>query len=141
MEIDAFCPHCRASVSEVLKVGEEQLSCRACQKNLLEHLTEETRQGVKLSQCPLCGAAHTYRQKDFNRKLGVGLIVLGVGLAYFTYGVSLLAVTLIDWIIAKKVAEVGCCYQCHAQFRKSPMIETMEPFQLTLFDYYKNLSR
>lgn len=141
MEIDALCPQCRERVSVHLAPGEATLPCPKCGKDLVENLAAETREGKRLAQCPVCGAAHTYRQKDFNRVLGVGLIVLGVALAYFTYGISLVVVTLIDWLLVRNVGEVGCCYQCHAQFRKSPLIATMDHFNLSLHDYYRNLKK
>ena len=80
-----------------------------------------------------------YRRKDFNQKLGILLVVVGVLLAYFTYGLSLLGVTLIDFFLFRKVREVGICYQCHAEFRKSLLIDQLVPFDLELFDYYRNL--
>ena len=141
MEIDVLCPHCGARETAHLDQGAESIPCSHCQRNLVEFLTPETREGRELRQCPVCGAAHTYRQKDFNRALGVGLIVVGVALAYFTYGISLVLVTLIDWLLVRRVGEVGCCYQCHAQFRKSPMVSQMEAFNLSLHDYYKNLKK
>lgn len=141
MEVDATCPHCRTFQSTELPEGAPSLACAKCGENLVAHMPPETQSGKELRQCPVCGAAHTYRQKDFNRVLGVGLIVLGVALAYFTYGISLVVVTLIDWLLVRRVGEVGCCYQCHAQFRKSPIIATMEPFNLSLHDYYRNLKK
>ncbi len=133
MEIQAVCPHCK-------KVGvahwkeKENIFCPLCQHPWLEFVTEKF-----IDQCAMCGAAHLYRQKDFNRKLGVGLVVLGVAFAYFTYGISLLVVTLVDWLLFKRVGEVGCCYRCNTQYRKSSRIDEMAPFDLELQDYYRNL--
>ena len=67
------------------------------------------------------------------------MVVLGVLLAYFTYGISLLLVALVDWLIYKRVKDVGCCYSCEAQFRDSPMVAKLAPFNLELHDYYRNL--
>lgn len=141
MEISALCPHCGVSLSIELTENEPEKTCPSCAKNVIPFLCVETREGKSLSQCPICGARHTYRQKDFNRALGVGLILLGIGFSYLTYGISLVAVTLIDFFLFRRVTEVGCCYQCHAQFRKSPMVAQMEPFELTLHDYYRNLKQ
>ncbi|NBV51846.1 hypothetical protein EBR78_11600, partial [bacterium] len=82
---------------------------------------------------------HLYQRKDFNQKLGIGLIVLGVVLAYFTYGLSLLLVTGIDWWLSKRIPPMGACYRCKSEFRNSKLIRSMEPFNLQLYDYYRNL--
>lgn len=141
MELTATCQHCRKFQVTHIAAGKSTLACAECGKNLIEYMTEATRREDGIEQCPVCGAAHTYRQKDFNRKIGIALVILGVGLAYFTYGISLVAVTLIDWLLVRRVGEVGCCYQCGAQFRETPLIDKMEPFNLSLYDYYRNLKR
>lgn len=106
--------------------------------NLLQHPTDLFLHNHTLNQCPLCGCTHLYKQKDFNRRIGVVLILIGVIGAYWTYGVSLIAVTLIDWLLNRMVGMVGICYKCESQFRASP-VEKLEPFNLSLFDYYRNL--
>jgi len=98
MEVTAKCPKCHNW--QVFTPPPD--ACPKCGGALMAHRTEA------FDQCPVCGAAHLYRQKDFNRKLGVGLVVIGVILAYWTYGLSLLAVTLIDWLLVRRVGQVGC---------------------------------
>ena len=95
-----------------------------------------------LDGCPVCGCEHLYRQKDFNRHLGVALVVVAVVLAYFTFGLSLLAVALVDWLLFPRIREVGICYQCKAVVRSDDkaVIGTLPAFELGLHDYYKNLS-
>ncbi len=132
MECTAACPHCE--LHQIFEL-ERLVACRNCQKKLVPNLVEES----PLSQCPLCGSSHLYRQKDFNRSLGIALVIVGIAFAYFTYGLSLIVVTILDWFLYKKVGEVGSCYRCHAQFRKSALIANLDPFNLSLFDYYKNL--
>lgn len=139
MVIDARCYHCEAFHSVTVPKGADVLPCPSCTKNFVEFMTESIQKEEGFNQCVVCGSTHTFRQKDFNRKLGVALIVVGVALAYFTYGISLVVVTLIDWLLVRKVGEVGCCYRCGAQFRSSPLVEKMQPFNLVLHDYYRNL--
>jgi len=139
MQITAPCPHCSHLQTFDFSHSQVLNKCVKCDKPLLPHATQGLLEGTKLNQCPLCGAAHLYQRKDFNQKLGVALIVIGVLLAYFTYGLSLLVVTLIDFFLFKKIKEVGICYQCGAQFRNSPLIHSLDAFNLQLFDYYKNL--
>lgn len=133
MEILACCPDCQTWQS-ILWNESEKVNCPSCGTPWLQNLTEGF-----VDQCAMCGAAHLYRQKDFNRKLGVGLVIVGVLLAYWTYGISLGVVTLIDWFLFRRVGEVGCCYRCLAQYRKSPLVDKMPTFDLELQDYYRNL--
>lgn len=136
MELDAICPHCKDRLT--LSALDATTTCPKCKATLLCHPTDQFLSSGTLDQCPLCGCAHLYRQKDFNRRLGIALIVAGVLAAPFTYGVSILLVTLLDFIIYRVVGEVGCCYQCHSVFRETPAIESLGPFQLQLHDHYKN---
>ena len=128
-----ICPSCGKRAT-----GKNLLECDSCQKPL-RFVTEDFKESGSLSQCPICGCPHIYRQKDFNRKIGATLLILGIMGAYFTYGLSLLAVTLLDWLLYRWVADVGCCYQCGAQFRH-PSIEKLSLFNLGLRDHYRNIT-
>ena len=96
-----------------------------------------------LDRCPVCGCEHLYRQKDFNKRLGVALVVVAVVLAYFTFGLSLLTIALVDWLLFPRIQEVGICYQCKATVRSDnkDVIGKLPVFELGLHDYYKNLAR
>ena len=134
MKVAGFCPFCKAG----LEVDAASPLCPSCKKNIFPDATDSFHATGELVQCPLCGCTHLYRQKDFNRNLGLALLVVGVALAYWTYGISLLVVTVIDFLLFRMVRECGCCYQCFAVFRESPAIEKLEPFNLILHDHYKN---
>lgn len=139
MKLTTLCPHCKLSISGVLSFPGPSFSCPRCQKEILSFATDSFLEGAKIDQCPVCGAAHLYRRKDFNQKWGIALVAIGVIFAYFTYGLSLLAVTALDFFLFRRVKEVGICYQCQAELRNSTLIESLEPFKLPIFDYYKNL--
>jgi hypothetical protein len=134
MMVTAHCPTCNALV-------EAEAKCPKCQGPLFPHGTEAFHEKGTLDQCPVCGAAHLYRQKDFNRKLGIALVVVGAVLAYWTWGLSLGVVALLDWLLFRRVGEVGCCYRCGAQFREMPTVGALEPFNLQLHDYYRSLKK
>ena len=137
MEVTAFCPHCKNPLETSLS---ENRKCPECDKNVFEYCTDRLLENRSLDQCPVCGAQHLYQQKDFNRKIGVLLVVVGVLFAYWTYGVSLLLAALFDFVLYRAVPYVGLCYKCHAQFRKSELVASLPHFNLSLFDYYKNLA-
>ncbi len=140
MEFSSFCPHCR-HFQEFTLPSFELKACTHCHKEIFPNATELFKESFQFNQCPHCGAAHLYRQKDFNRKLGITLLAVGIGLSFFTYGISLLLVTIIDAWLYKKVGNVGCCYSCKSQFRNSPKVDNLEPFDLELHDYYQNIKQ
>jgi hypothetical protein len=136
MQIECLCSRCSTrNYFEPLPDSK----CFSCNDKLLKHPTDSFLSDGKLNQCPLCGSDHLYKQKDFNRKIGVFILVLGVLGSFYTYGISLLVVTVIDWMLYRYVSEAGICYQCRNVFRKSPEIEKLPGFDLELHDYYRNL--
>lgn len=140
MKIHTRCPSCSHSISGTLIFPKPSFNCPQCSKGLLNHPTDVFLEGKRLNQCPFCGCSHLYRRKDFSQKWGIALVVLGVALAYYTYGLSLLVVTLIDFLLVRRTQELGICYQCKSEFRQSSLIERLEPFDLQLFDYYRSLT-
>ena len=55
-----------------------------------------------LEVCLACGSDKLYSQKDFNRKLGLAIVIVGAVLSPWTYGLSLVAcmVTIVLVMIA-----------------------------------------
>lgn len=136
-EIDTICPYCGVRVE--VKDG----SCPRCEKfpAILKFETDEFKSEGLLNQCPVCGAKPLYRQKDFNRRLGVLLLVVGVFFSYMTYGLSLVILALFDVILYRSVKEIGTCYQCGTVFRNNDHIKKLEPFNLSIHDYFRNLKK
>lgn len=140
MEFSSVCPHCKTFQDFTLQQFQTH-PCSHCHKDLFPNATDLFKASFHFNQCPHCGAAHIYRQKDFNRTLGITLLFIGIGLSFYTYGISLLLVTIIDWMLYQKVGEVGCCYLCESQFRNSQEVNKLEPFDLELYDYYQNIKK
>jgi hypothetical protein len=95
----------------------------------------------RLVKCPVCGCPDLYRQRDFNRKLGIGLIVIGAVLAPFTYYLSLPLFAGIDFLIYYFVPDVVVCYHCQASLRGYPGMEAIPPFDLNISDKYIPIER
>ncbi|MCX6104029.1 MAG: hypothetical protein NT000_12335 [Proteobacteria bacterium] len=138
VEFSSFCPHCHSFQEFSLEVFAIRF-CGSCHADIFVNATDAFKESFHFNQCPHCSSAHLYRQKDFNRKLGISLMAIGIILSFFTYGISLLLVTVIDWWLYKKVGDVGCCYRCQSQFRLSPEVDALPSFDLELYDYYQNL--
>jgi hypothetical protein len=70
-----------------------------------------------LESCLRCGLDRLYVQKDFNRKIGLAVFVVAAVLSVPTWGLSLLAATLIDLALYYALGDVTVCYGCGAQHR------------------------
>lgn len=135
LQITFPCEKCNEWPTTVWLKGKD-LNCHNCQtKRPLKA------QPPALQPCPVCETEHVYKQKDFNRKLGILLLLVGIAGSFYTYGMSLLVVAIFDWWLYRHVGEVGLCYRCHSQFRGSPEVEALPPFTLQLHDYYKSLKK
>lgn len=83
-----------------------------------------------LEACLACGSTKLYTQKDFNRKLGLAVVVVGAGLSPWTYGLSLVACMGIDYGLYHFVPEITVCYACdaiHRGFAHNPAHRAHDP--------------
>ena len=58
-------------------------------------------------KCPACESSHFYLQKDFNKILGCGIIIVGIIFVPMTYGLSLAVVALMDWLLYNQVPDIS----------------------------------
>lgn len=87
-----------------------------------------------IDRCAACGHDQLYFQKDFNRRTGIALVVVGAIFVPWTYGLSLLGVTILDYIVWRVVKDVIVCYQCQAVHRGYPIPPAIKPFDLVVHD-------
>jgi hypothetical protein len=52
----------------------------------------------------------------------------------WTYGLSLLAVTVLDYVVWRIVKDVIVCYECQAVHRAYPPNPAIKPFDLVIHD-------
>jgi hypothetical protein len=121
-----LCTHCEKRLAR--ETGEP---ARAC-----EHCGAEN--GVTapphIEQCAACGHTELYFQKDFNRRTGVALVVVGAIFVPWTWGLSLLGVTVLDYVVWRVVKDVVVCYQCQAVHRGYAIPTFVKPFDLVVHD-------
>ncbi len=86
---------------------------------------------VDLSHCPSCSCEHLYRQKDFNKTIGCLVIIAGAILVPFTYGLSLLVVAVVDWVLYQRVPDAVICYKCRSIFKDIDI-----PDKINVFDHH-----
>ena len=71
---------------------------------------------MMFEKCPACESSHFYLQKDFNKILACGIIIVGIIFVPMTYGLSLAVVALIDWLLYNQVPDSIVCYKCKGEF-------------------------
>lgn len=70
-----------------------------------------------IASCRACAAPDLYLQKDFPRKIAIPIVILGMIAVPFSYGVSLIIVAIIDWLIFRRTKWMLVCYRCRAEYR------------------------
>ncbi len=124
-----LCPNCETRLAR--EAGEPPRACERC-----AHVNNVVAPDAStiIDRCAACGHDQLYFQKDFNRTTGIALVVLGSIFVPWTYGLSLLGVTILDYIVWRLVKDVIVCYRCqavHRGYRSSPDIK---PFDLVIHD-------
>lgn len=123
MEVQITCNGCGSSIEILPDHLAKKVQCDVCQHVEDVNFTREHEAG-ELKHCPVCTRQDFYKQKDFNRKIGVILFVIAAILSIWTYGLSLVALYLVDLLLFRKLSLVAICYKCRTNFRKvSNMIE------------------
>lgn len=92
---------------------------------------------MAFDKCPHCDCEHFYRQKDFNRAIGCLVILSGAVLVPLTYGLSLVVVAIIDWILYNRVPDEAVCYKCREVFKDIEIPESMKPFDHHIAELYE----
>ncbi len=104
--------------------------------------------GRSVSKCWICGTEEFYIQKDFNRHLGLFIVLLSAGLIFLIMlltqdhrlGIGLLlGVASIDWIVYRLIKNVTVCYLCHSLYRGFPQHPEHTGFYLGNEEKYKKL--
>ena len=121
-----LCKTCGARMAR--EFGEAARPCERC------GIANEVVAPATIERCAACGHDELYFQKDFNRATGITLVVIGAILAPFTYFISLLLVTILDWTIWRLVKNVVVCYRCQAVHRGYDVPPSVKPFDLATHD-------
>lgn len=90
-----------------------------------------------ISTCHACGSKDLYLQKDFPRKIAIPIVIAGAIAVPWTYGISLLAVALIDFIIYQCVPWVTVCYKCRKEYRGFPVNPAHKEFDRHIDELYQ----
>lgn len=127
--VNFLCSKCEQRLSR--EAGEPQRACEHCGADVA--ITAPAAEAI-VERCAACGHDQLYFQKDFNRTTGIALVVLGSIFVPWTWGLSLLGVTILDYIVWRLVKDVIVCYGCQAVHRGYPPNPALKPFDLVIHD-------
>ena len=137
--IEWRCPECEQPGLQDLDET-SALDCTHCdhaQPYDAAALADDGTVGDPLTACVVCGYERLFAQKDFNRKIGLVIVIIGAALSPWTYGLSLLAFMGFDYALYRFVPEITVCYGCdaiHRDFEHNPLHKAHDPL---LADRYK----
>lgn len=137
--IEWRCPECERPDLQELDAS-SSLDCKHCdhvQAYDAAALADDGRIAEPLGACVACGYERLFAQKDFNRKIGLVIVLIGAALSPWTYGLSLLAFMGFDYALYRFVPEITVCYGCdaiHRNFEHNPLHKAHDPL---LADRYK----
>lgn len=138
MRIRTQCRACGYPFSATLAPHTTILPCPSCGNERAVDGTAWTEPAPSTAPtCALCGSRHLYRQKDVNRGLGCLIVAIGAALTPWTYGLSLLACTLIDVWLYRRLPEAVVCYRCDTVYRDARPLPSQGPFELLKHDVVK----
>ncbi len=133
MEVQVTCTGCGSGNEVHPDTAAHKLECHVCKSVTDLRFTEEHEAGI-LKDCPVCSRQDFYKQKDFNRKIGVALFVIAAILSIWTYGLSLLALYLVDLLLFRKLSLVAICYKCRTNFRNVSNMKDLPDFDHEMND-------
>ena len=133
MEVTLTCSDCGSGINIHPDKNATEAMCPICQKSNPVKFDTEMEAGC-LESCPSCERKDFYKQKDFNRKIGVILFIIAAILSIYTYGISFIVLYLFDFVLHKKLGDVVACYKCNTLFRKVKNIDSIRPFDHEMND-------
>ena len=116
------CPKCKHY--SIIEDPQGQISCPNCGKEW----GKVTPGKDIFEECPFCPCRQFYTSKDFNQFLGCTIMLIGIVLVPWTYGISLPVFYLIDLFLVRRVKTLINCYRCGCEFRGYPKTKDFKPF-------------
>ena len=141
MLISFDCPKCLKTTRE--EDASQVVHCKTC--GWTRQTTSNSAKDEPLSSCLVCGCSDLWRQKDFDQRLGVVIVGIGillstVAVAYMMPGIAMMILMVFgmaDWVLYASLPDRLVCYRCHAQYRKVPNLEKTGVFDLEVNERYR----
>lgn len=133
MTVQLTCPECGSGIHVYPDLAAAKADCDVCHHEVPVKFNADHEKGI-LKDCPCCERKDFYSQKDFNRKLGVILFVIAAILSIWTYGMSLVALWLLDLFLFRRLKPIAICYKCQTIFRNVSNIGKIPGFDHEMND-------
>ena len=138
IEVAFACPKCDHEAGAEDLAAAASLAC-PCGFSAPRHPGSLLEDGRPV-RCPLCGDPRLYVQRDFSRKMGIGLLVAGFALAILLgmvvgpwgFFAALAASVGLDTALWAMSANVVICHWCETHLRGGP--EDYPEFDLAVHD-------
>lgn len=127
MDVLARCPQCDAGlpVDTAAADAPGAIKCGRCGRDIPLSVSESLRSDRGVDRCPVCDGADFYARKDFDPKIGLTVVIIGIAISAGFYWFKrdliaysiLAAATLIDLVVYRRLKDVSVCYRCHTEFR------------------------
>lgn len=143
MLVSFDCPKCLQSSRGEVTAATPDVHCRHC--DWTRPLGTGDLNGNSPQRCVVCGCADLWRQKDFDQRLGVVIVGLGivmstVAIAYMMPGVAMIILMvfgLADWVLYAVLPDRMVCYRCHAKYQQVADLTKVEAFDLEMNERYR----
>jgi DNA-directed RNA polymerase subunit RPC12/RpoP len=139
------CTNCMGTSTQAIDDATTQLTCPHCSTELRTNANALCH--GELVTCAVCPSHELYIRKDFPQRLGVSIVVFGLGLSCVTWMFHMLIATfaiffataLIDFMLFRLVGDLIECYRCHAQYRGMTNTESVHGFDLEIHERHRQL--
>jgi hypothetical protein len=136
LEVDYRCPKCGTANQNEAGGYDAKIECASC-KTIFGEMQNFASDPEGIKHCIICGCRDLYIQKDFSRKVGCTIALIGAVLAPFTKLISLFVCALIDLLLYKLLPLITICYRCKAIYRGFSENKDHEGFNLGINDRYR----
>ena len=137
MRIRIQCKSCGLPFKTRLNPAVSSVDCDNCQHTIAVDKKGWSDNPPAVEICPICGCRHLYRQRDFNRGLGCLLVLIGAILVPWTFGLSLVVLSLVDLALYYRLREAVVCYRCDTVYRDARPGPRQKEFDLLKHDVLK----
>jgi len=116
-EVNYRCRHCGKGAWVERLDEPAEVTCTRCSHVQATDGPGALNEHGQLIRCVVCACDHMYKQRDFNRKIGLAIVAVAALFSVKTYGLSLLVAAIIDLGLYLGLPEIVLCYHCQAIHR------------------------
>ena len=136
-----MCDGCGRTIRVPVDRPRDGIECPGCGRRQPIQVDSAVVQSGDLARCLVCGLDRLYTQKDFNKRLGIGIFAVAAILSVPTWGLSLVIATLLDAGLYLLLGDVVICYCCAVQYRGFNRSSAHVPFDLHVAEAIDNEPR